>query len=818
MFTLFKNPVLILKFTGRNHIFKMIAAYACIGMAVMPAYAAQALYSMSYEQSLARTGSGLDQPDRLIGRIHMNNADSDLLSDGGIVEIPIPGGKVATGKVITLSIPQAANRASALSATQSKVVSLDNNAGSVELTLFNQSVTKMVLHDVANEKIYRADVDANGKGELRLQDNNDYYCVSYPNVQATPDIAQRLPREAAQIPDVGTLRQLQSRPGSQNVLYLDYWGGTLVDSYWNASYNSNAPINYTSYDVDNNPGSFSNEERYGIWLGWREVVEDFAPYDINITTDRSVYEAAAVTNRSKIIITTTKNWYPGTAGGLALLNSFDDNTGYRKVAWTWNLSDISTGLTNSHEAGHQLGLRHDGTQTDGYYRGHGSWGPIMGAPFGRPYTQWSKGEYPGANNQYQDDIAILNTTLGPVKDEAGNGLAAATELSLPVISRKGLIGFGDMDSYKFTQDTAGKVKINVISSLGDEGESRAANLAMNVLLVKLNTSGGVQAIIRNINASDVTPLSPMTNKFEIDINLDPGTYGLRITPNSPDNNWTTGFGKYGIAGEYRLSVISINTRGRPVIDRTKDVGVFIWENAKNNWVANIVSGDKQRVIGVDVNSDQTLTNVYPISLESSDVLTQLPNSLDLKLNITAPWVDGIKFTINNQASTCLSVENTDVPIYLGPDRVLMPTSFDLNTLKECDPSSIRTLGKPTIDPSSDFGLFIWRNAKQYWAVNAVSGDMQRLIEIDVTSDKALFNALPISFESGDIFSKSSKSLYMLLNLSPPWMDGFKFGENDNATTCIKIRQIAIPYSFPIYIGPNRIKMGNSLNLKTLTEC
>ena len=60
-----------------------------------------------------------------------------------------------------------------------------------------------------------------------------------------------------------------------------------------------------------------------------------------------------------------------------------------------------------HEIGHTLGLYHSG-QTTGveYYAGHSDWAPIMGVGYGKSLTQWSKGEYPNAN-QPQDDIAII---------------------------------------------------------------------------------------------------------------------------------------------------------------------------------------------------------------------------------------------------------------------------------------------------------------------------------------------------------------------------------------------------------------------------
>ena len=236
------------------------------------------------------------------------------------------------------------------------------------------------------------------------------------------------------------------------------------------------------------------------------------------------------------------------------MNIFDDDSEYYKVAWTWNLTDTSMGMTISHESGHQMGLGHDGINAQSYYIGHGEWGPIMGAPFGKPYVQWSRGEYPGAN-QPEDDIAKVTAKLGLLADEAGDDFATATTLDLPVSNSNALIGYGDTDTYKFTLNSSGTVDIKVISLLGDEDETRAVNLAMNVLLVKLNPGDGIESNVSGIDSSDHLPLSPLSNVFEYTGNLGAGTYGLRITPNSPDTNWATGFSNYGNAGKYRLTVM-----------------------------------------------------------------------------------------------------------------------------------------------------------------------------------------------------------------------------------------------------------------------
>src|SRR5262249_34596680 len=113
----------------------------------------------------------------------------------------------------------------------------------------------------------------------------------------------------------------------------------------------------------------------------------------------------------------------------------------------------------SHEAGHTLGLHHDGIGRSEYFAGHGSgptgWAPIMGVGYYRQLTQWSPGDYPGAAN-HEDDLATIATQngFGYRPDDHGNDAATATAASvtgLTGIAGAGVIEQrGDTDWFSFT--------------------------------------------------------------------------------------------------------------------------------------------------------------------------------------------------------------------------------------------------------------------------------------------------------------------------------------------------------------------------------
>ena len=145
------------------------------------------------------------------------------------------------------------------------------------------------------------------------------------------------------------------------------------------------------------------------------MAEDYLPYGVDVTTQDPGVEALRKSGTGdtawgqRVVISPT-NWYSTGAGGVAYIGSFSwssDTPCFVFTAQLGNGNEKYTAEAASHEAGHTVGLYHDGvTGGSAYYQGHGGWAPIMGVGYYQPLVQWSKGEYPGANNT-EDDLAMI---------------------------------------------------------------------------------------------------------------------------------------------------------------------------------------------------------------------------------------------------------------------------------------------------------------------------------------------------------------------------------------------------------------------------
>ena len=229
---------------------------------------------------------------------------------------------------------------------------------------------------------------------------------------------------------------LHSKPGASRVFILDFDGHVISGTAWNGSESS---YSATPFDTDGNFNNVSDAERAAIHEIWHRIAEDFAPFDIDITTE----EPATLTSTTGRLLITRNSDLNGktmpysTSGGVAYVGVWgrSDFPSYYSPALVYynNLASHAPYISEaaSHEAGHNLNLSHDGQGTTTYYGGHGagyvSWAPVMGVGYYNNVTQWSKGEYSGAT-QTQDDMAIIASQLAYRSDDHAANTSSATEL------------------------------------------------------------------------------------------------------------------------------------------------------------------------------------------------------------------------------------------------------------------------------------------------------------------------------------------------------------------------------------------------------
>lgn len=224
----------------------------------------------------------------------------------------------------------------------------------------------------------------------------------------------------------GTIASLSSRPEAVATIYLDFDGEVVTGTAWADGATINAlPARMSAQQIEET---------------WRRVSSHFGVFDVNVTTDRQVFDAAPADRKTHCIITPTRDAAPD-AGGVAYLFSFTNPSPMTKICWSFaDQNPADAALVISHEVGHTLGLYHHGRIAVGgepreeYYLGHGAgetgWGPFMGAPYGKNLLQWSKGEYARANNSSQDDLVIISTPqrIPFLPDDHGDSPATASEI------------------------------------------------------------------------------------------------------------------------------------------------------------------------------------------------------------------------------------------------------------------------------------------------------------------------------------------------------------------------------------------------------
>jgi hypothetical protein len=398
---------------------------------------------------------------------------------------------------------------------------------------------------------------------------------------------------------------LHSNPFASKTIYLDFDGHVIpANSAWANSNNGGNAIDAPAWSLDGDSSTFNDTELARIQNIWQRVAEDFAPFDVDVTTELRGESYLTRSSESdeiygtRVLISPISSYF-GNYGGIAYVGVFNyvDVGDYYKPALVFpeKLANGEKYIAEaiSHEAGHNLGLLHDGTSSQGYYSGHGSaatgWAAIMGVGYYKELTQWSKGEYPDANNQ-EDDLAIITTQngFGYRSDDAGSTAAAANNLGILAtnaannnlldVSQFGIIESNtDRDWFKFT---TGNGAINLtIQSATRAFINNGGTFTTEYLI---SPSGGTNLDIwAGIYATDGTTLVAQSNPVDAlsanftNLSLNAGAYYLAID-GVGKGDLITGYSDYGSLGQYLISGTLVQTPA--------SIGDSVWQDLNANGI------------------------------------------------------------------------------------------------------------------------------------------------------------------------------------------------------------------------------------------
>jgi hypothetical protein len=334
---------------------------------------------------------------------------------------------------------------------------------------------------------------------------------------------------------------LNSNSTATATIFLDFDGHTVVYPFWNGG----APINCAAAPMTTTQ----------ITEAFNRTAEDFRPFEINVTTDSTVFLAAPVDQRVRIVVTPTSAWYQG-VGGVAYVGSFtwgDDAPAFVFCDRLGPNSPKMVGECCSHESGHTLGLSHQSkfgadcnNPVEQYNSGEGAgepgWAPIMGNSYYKNMSNWNNGPIPNGCTYMQDNLSIITSQngFGYREDDYTELMdASATTLAAGNFIQEGIITTTtDRDAFKFSKTQNGNFYLTAIPF--NVGVNYiGANLDIKIQLY--NSAGAL------LNTYD--PSSTMT--VTIDTILNAGTYYIMV-----DGTGNLNIGEYGSLGAYTITGVN----------------------------------------------------------------------------------------------------------------------------------------------------------------------------------------------------------------------------------------------------------------------
>lgn len=323
---------------------------------------------------------------------------------------------------------------------------------------------------------------------------------------------------------------LNSYPSASATIFIDFDGHTVQSAAWNGG---------TAFYCQ--PAALTIPQVNEMF---NRVSEDFRPFNINITTDSTVFAAAALNKRMRIIVTPSSSWYPGSVGGVSYVGSFTWGDNTPGFVFSDKLNNHTKYISEciTHESGHTVGLSHQSKYDAncnlieqyniGTGSGETSWAPVMGNSYYRNMTGWNNGPTPYGCANTQDNLTIITSSNGfgyRTDDFPETRNASTYSLGSGSFSKDGVITTStDKDAFSYTilQNENFHLEVKPLSI----GNNAGANLDIMLEMYNGNT------LLRTFNPSSSLSIS-------LDTLLNAGTYYLVVSGAGNEN--TNGYGSLG---------------------------------------------------------------------------------------------------------------------------------------------------------------------------------------------------------------------------------------------------------------------------------
>lgn len=374
-----------------------------------------------------------------------------------------------------------------------------------------------------------------------------------------------------------SLPKLSSLPAAAATIYIDFDGYNVNSGVWQSG---------TSFTCA--PSGLTDDQITEIFY---RVSEDYRPFNLNITTDSTVFLKAPLDKRMRVVVTPTSAWFPG-VGGVAYVGSFTWGDDVPCFVFCDKLGPNNTKMVAeccSHESGHTVGLSHqskyDGscnltaTYNDGIGSGEVGWAPIMGNSYYRNMSGWNNGPTPYGCSSVQDNLSIITTQNGFTyrTDDYSNDInGTPTFIDISPSPVNGIIA---------TSTDADAFKINIPENMNFHVDVNPFSIGTNNqgadLDVKVSLYDATKTLVRTYDPKDKMSVT-------IDTILNSGDYYL-IVSGAGNNNASD----YGSLGSYSITGL----KGILPIHQVKLTGKLDKNRHNLNW--DIISDDPIKSVTIE---------------------------------------------------------------------------------------------------------------------------------------------------------------------------------------------------------------------------